>query len=690
MSLLDNAAANTAHTPISKDEAQSVLRTGEWQESAALKLVCQDAVRSEAYMSSKQWVTAWQQASTLYQSPFSARFWEGTQTERSNIPSYVLASAVNSLVPQVINGLFSENPPFVIQQRSGTTADQADAVGAVLGFQLDDINFKEELRLGATNAILYGTAIWKWGWETYQEEHKILVRKKPVINQPNPIAGGQNLTVADDEEDSIEEEVTKITIDRPFFQHLVNLKYILPDPTLSVPDISKGKFVIERMYMTYYELDELRDRPGFNIPSKEKLLELFLPPKEPVAAAIVENTSKNPQWDMRAESRYEEATIDPFQEPLEVLWRWDKKSCIVVLQKKLVICNDDNPFGQIPYLSVGWWDVPESFYSMGLAKTIGAEQRLQQGIINTWLDNAALNLNGVYKRVKGKSTPTQSIRIAPGKIVEVDNKDDFSVLDRLPAVPEAGEHIQMSQSRVDQLSGAGALNTSGSSAGHSNLARSATGANALISGGTTVPDFIDKLSNQVIIPTLNNFHQMNFALLPQRMMKRILNEELQSDYAKNNDPINLYNARVKFSILAGAKMQAKQKMAAQLPLIIQFLTNEQTTQQLAISGHRVNVLRLMKDLYTVGEWKDVGDVIVKMNPDEMQRAQMNSPAAKMQAQAQMAQQQMEQKKNNQLDIVDAENQARAGREVLRSYLEKSENPEALTGGPQGNVGFTQQ
>jgi len=28
--------------------------------------------------------------------------------------------------------------------------------------------------------------------------------------------------------------------------------------------------------------------------------------------------SKNPQWDMRAEARYEEATIDPFNEPLEV------------------------------------------------------------------------------------------------------------------------------------------------------------------------------------------------------------------------------------------------------------------------------------------------------------------------------------------------------------------------------------
>lgn len=136
-------------------------------------------------------------------------------------------------------------------------------------------------------------------------------------------------------------------------------------------------------------------------------------------------------------------------------------------------------------------------------------------------------------------------------------------------------------------------------------------------------------------------------------------------------------------------MQARRAMQAQLPIIIQFLTNEQTTQQLAIANYRVDVLQLMRDMYEASDWQDVDDVIVAMTPEEQQRAQMNSPAAKMQAQAQMQQQALQQKHDNQLDIVDAENMARAGREVLRSALEKSETPQVLTGEP-GNKGFSAQ
>lgn len=403
-----------------------------------------------------------------------------------------------------------------------------------------------------------------------------------------------------------------------------------------------------------------------------------------------ENMSKNPQWDMRAEARYEESTIDPFNEPLEVLERWTNETCVVVLQKKAVIYNGANDYGKLPFLSIGWWDVPEAFWSMGLAKTIGSEQRLQQGIVNTWLDGTALNLNGVYTRIMGQGVPTQSIRVAPGKVLNISKENELVPLERTPAVPEAGEHIQMSMGRVDQLAGAGAMNTQGAGAGSHNIARTATGANMLAGSNTTAPDFVDKLANQVIIPLLTNFHEMNFSLLPQKMMRQILSDELQHAYLEGGqDILNLYNARVKFYITAGAKMQARKQMQAQLPIIIQLLTNEQTTQQLAIGGFRVDVVRLMKDIYEVSEWRDVHDIIVKMTPVEQQRAQMNSPAAQQQAQIQAQSQVQDKKHDQQLEVVNAENIARAGREVLRHAMEASETPEVLTGQAGANQAFTQ-
>jgi hypothetical protein len=679
--------------PLNPEAAKEALVTGKWGDQSALQMVVQDAVRAENFEAQKQWVMQWPTASTLYQSPFAARYWEGTQTERANVPLFVVATAVNSIVPQVLNGLFYENPPFLIQQRPGTRAMAARAVGALLAYQLEDINFREELRLGVTNAVLFGTGMWKWGWETFIRERKVYRRKLEPLSLPSALPQQSDVQIFDDEED-VEEEVVEEYVDRPVFEHIVNLRHVLVDPGLNVPDIRKAKYVIHRLYLTWNDLNKLRDRPGFNIPTREELLMLFFPPKEPVKSAVPEVSIRNPLWDARAEARFEETTIDPFNQPLEVLERWDNEKCITVLQQKLVICNDSNPYGVIPFLSVGWWDVPEAFWSLGLAKTIGSEQRLQQGVTNLWLDNAALNLNGVYVRVRGKSVPTQSIRIAPGKIVEVDNKDDFRVLERLPAVPEAAQHITMSAQRAEQVSGANEMAMQGiaGASGHSNAARSATGVRELTAGaGNRTADFVEKLANQVIIPFLYAAHELNRALMPMASMRYILGEELQHEFMKaKGDLMELLNARVKFSILAAAKMQARRNMAQALPILVQFLTNEQTTEQLAVAGYRVDVPEIMRMFFEVSDWKNFNDVVVKMNAEEQQRYQSMLPAAqanaRTQTQIQAQRQMMDQKHQHAMELVDLENMDRAGREVLRHDLEAAETPETLTGGP-GTLGF---
>lgn len=683
MALLDPAPTNS-HLPITLAEAKEYLNTGVWGEESVLKLVIQDAEKAENYEVAKTWVAGWTAASILYQSPFTARYWEGTATPRSSIPFFTLATAVNSLVPQIVAGMFYENPPFMIQERPGTSSQEARAVGSLIAYQLDDINFRQELELGVKNAVLFGTAIWKWGWETFTKVRKVYKRKNPAINIANPIPGGKNITFSDVDED-IEEVPIEEIIDRPVFEHMANLKYVLVDPTLNVPDISKAKFVVHRMYMTWEDLDKLRDRPGYNIPSREELMELFLPPKEPVEKALAETTGKNPMYDLRSEGRFEEATIDPFQEPLEILERWTNDTCQVVLQKKAVIYNGANDYGRIPFLSIGWWDVPEAFYSMGLAKMVGSEQQIQQGIINTWLDVTTLLLNPVIKRKRGKSIPTQNIRMAPGKVYDVEEITDLEPMERLPGIPEAGQHIALSQARVDQTAGAGALNTQGMAAGHSNLARTATGANMIGSSNTNVPSFVDKLSNQVLLPFLYATQEMNSALLPIQTIRKILSDELQHEYLLKDkgDPLNLINAKVKFSVLAGSKMQARQKMAQVLPILTQYLMNEQTTQQLAIAGYRVDNLEIFRMMFEASEWRNYNDVIVKMTDQEMQRAQANSPAAQMQMKVQAAQQQQQQKHQDQLEIVDSENMARAGREVLRAAIEKGSEPLALTGAAGG-------
>jgi hypothetical protein len=206
----------------------------------------------------------------------------------------------------------------------------------------------------------------------------------------------------------------------------------------------------------------------------------------------------------------------------------------------------------------------------------------------------------------------------------------------------------------------------------------------LAGSGTSAPDFVEKLADNVIVPFLYAMQDMNNEMLPEKTWQSILSEDLQHAYMKENGDIEkLVNARLKFSILAGAKMQARKQMAQVLPVLFQLVGNPATADQLSIQGKKVDFVELLHMLWEASEWKNFRDVIVDMSPQDLQRSQQNSPAAKMQAQAQIQQQTMQQQQNNKLDIIDSENTARAGREVLRAALEKATEPDILGGEPSG-------
>lgn len=690
MALIDDAG--NGNTPILTEEVISqILKTGKWAEDPALTLVLRDTYSAETAKAAKQWIAGWNSASIVYQSTTVPKYWEGTQLERANIPFYTVAKAVNSLTPQILNGLFYDDPPFIFQPRPGTQYKTVEAISDIIGYQLEEINFKEEVRRGVLNACLYGTNIWKWGWSSYKKKNTYYDRedKKTVI--PSTIPGVPDTTYHDPDT-PLEEKTDEISVEQPRFENITSIKDILVDPTLRTPDIREAKFVIHRMYMTFNDLEKLRDVPGYTLPSRQEVMSWFMPPAEEAIPAYDEQTGINAVWDMRANPRWTQATDDPFEKPLEVLERWDKEKIIIVVQQKKVICNGPNPYGEIPFFSVNWWDVPGAFYGLGLARTIGSEQRLQQGIVNTWLDSTAIALAGVYTRKRGKSIPTQSIRIHPGRVFEVDEADDFKPLERPPVVPEAGQHLALSQARVEQNSGAGEITSQGiaGSTGHSNLARTAAGANAITGGqGVQISEFLEKFAQQVFIPFLYRLDEMNRRLLPAGMVEKILNEELQNQYFATGGNIEeIRHARLIFDVQAGSKLSERRAMAQSLPLMTQFLQNQFIVQSLASEGKKVDTVQVLKMMFEASGWKTFYSVIIDMTPQEKQQAQQNQPAAMQQAKMQNDNAQQQAKFEHQQSLAEQNNMARAANEVLRRSFEVSATPEALTGNPgPGGVGF---
>jgi hypothetical protein len=648
---------------IQPTEAQSLFPRQVPEDLTALRLVVGDMKKAEAWANMFMW--RFNRYDDLYLFRVPMAFWEGTTVPRAHLGVPLVYEHIESLLPQVINTLFLQTPPYMSRPRPGTSMPSARANDGILGWELEQTFFREQIRLLAKSALLYGTGIGKWGWLT---ETKSKVRVRRVAEPPtieDPITG-QLRQVETPDTDDLEVIVEDEVINRPTFEAL-NLRHVFVDPGLRLPDVRKAKYVIHQAYMTIRQLDNLRDVDGYDIPDQAKLVSFFFPPKEEAIHSLASQTTGGTLTSFTKEfepAKVEEDTsVNPLEHPLEVLEYWSKDRVVTVLQRKLVLRSERNEFNVIPFVSTVYSDVPNQFYGIGVTQLIGPEQRLQQGVINARLDDLSLMLNGMFIRVRGANTPTQQIRVRPGGVIDSDQKDGVTPIDRKPAVPESFAEVDASDKRAQRRTGANELVVQGTipSSG-STFGRTATGINALSAGaGTRIQYFIENLADQVYVPILRAFTEMNRTRLMPSQVQRILNEELALQY--EGSALDILNGRFEFEILAAGKLQARSSMAQSLPLLFQFITNEPVIAALAEQGRKVNFGELVNMVFDVSGWPNKTDVIVAMTPQEQQRRLMNNPAVAAQA---LAAQKSEQKSRE----AEQKLEGQAGRDILKARLEE--------------------
>lgn len=688
------------HAPVNIEEVHSA---ADVENSAALQITVQDAISSEAWLQQNYWGLRWREADALYQSPPSIMMWDGTTTPRSNVNRFVVAETVNAIHPQIMNGLFYETPPFVLRPRPNLTEDTTRAIKALIGAELDDIGFRQEVDWGLFSALNFGTGIWKWGFKSYPKKYP---KYEPVANAVSISSKlpGVSPTVLETPESMMYKKVmVEEDVHTPTFEYK-DLRYILVDPGLKVPDPRKGKFVIDRMYVTYKDLEKLADeeyvdedstgkqtlKKRYMLPSKAEIKEWFAPPKQdPAHGSQNESVSvTGTAYIQHAKPAFQTTTADPLDEPLEILERWDNDKVITVLNRVKVIRNEPNEFGCIPFLSLNWWNIPDAFWGLGLGRVIGVEQRVQAGLINACLDLASLIVNPMFVRSRGANIQEQQIRQRIGGIIAVDGdpQQALTLLEQ-PNIPaEVVGQIAMSQQRVATTSGADQQLTMGVNTGKGGAMRTGTGAAGMIQATMNrIGGFAEAFVRQVYEPFIYKVHQMNKDKMPIAYIKKLLGEKLGKKF--KFDAGNFLNGPAEFEVLAGSHLAAKSQMAQSLFMMMQIFDNQQVMQQLAQQGKKISIEELLHMVHDLSGFKNYYDIVQDMTPEEIQRAQMQSPAAlaqmKVQAQQQSQQTQFDQK----TQIIDQENEARAARDVFRIIAEKSAEPEALMGAAAPTEGF---
>jgi hypothetical protein len=689
LNLAIDAAAEITDEKVYKDEETG---TFQFDDDAALKLVLDDTKSADNFLNVNSWAAGWVLADTLYQSPQASSAFDGGNVSQANVPKFVISNHISSIVPRLMGGIFYEDPPFLLRPSPGTSQDVVRAKTALFSVQLWEMGFEEEAERTLDQMALLGTGIMKWGYMEYAQKEKKYVRKNEKTVIPLPV-GAQTVDTPDSDE--FEVEYIDKTISRPWIKYC-DIRTVLVDPGCRYGDIRRAGHVVYRDYATYSDLDRLRGVEGYDIPDEAELKAFFL---DQPSSGPDNITLTIPQgmrgYLQQAVPRSAKSTADPLQNGLEILERWDKEKIIVVLTfngMNILIRNEANPYGKIPFLSANWRNIPNCFYGQGLGLLIGGEQLVEQGVTNLALDLLAYGLQPTAVRKKGFNTPTQTTRWKQGGIIDVDEDVDkaFKFLQMPPVPGEAWSFIAQAQSSAAATSGANeqVVQGAGASGVRTTGMRSGTGAAAVVQANASRLDGPDgRFIRQIFEPWLAEMDELNNQLLPTSVLKQVLGEKLGKEYKTSDlDHIEFRNAKLDYEVLAGAHLGAKKEMAQALPILIQLLNNPTFADNLSNSGMKFDALAIFKAFTDAAGWKFSQNFVIEMTPQEKQMHDANSPSA-LQAKQLAAQQQAQSEKFKQDQRLEDEKQmGKAANEVMRQVMEQATTPIEVTGEP-GNKGF---
>jgi len=667
-------------------------RTIQFEAEAAIRLVLDNTEIADNFVNINQWASGWTMADLLYQSPMSSATLESsTDVANASVPKFMVSNHISAIVPKIMQGIFYEDPCFLLRPSPNTDQDMVTAKTAIFTFQLKSMRFEEEVERGLEQMALLGTGIWKWGYSEYTKKIKKYKRKAGKLDV---IDGMSNKKIDTPISDEFEIEFEPKLVSHPWLK-FCDLRTVLVDPGLRVGDIREAKWVVYRDFANYEDLNRLRGVEGYNIPSEEVLRQLFA---DAAPSSGVDNITMTIPEGMlgylqHARPRSVKLSADPNHTPLELLEYWDADRVIVVLSyngHNLLIRNEANPFAKIPFFSANWRNIPDNYYGQGLGMLIGSEQIVEQGVTNLALDLLAYCLQPVALRKKGFNAITQNTRWEQGGIIDVeeDVEKAFKFL-QMPTPPrEAFDFISQSQTTGASTSGANEQVIQG--AGHAGGQqatgmRSGTGAAAVIQANASRLDGpTGRFVRQVFEPWLHQMDELDNDLLPTSVIRDILGEELGD--AVEVDHIEYRNSQVKYEVLAGASLGAKKEMAQALPVMIQLMTNPIFVKNANDAGFQFDAIAIFQAFAEAAGWRFSQKFLRQMTDQEKKSHAANQPGAIAAAQnANQAQMQdsafeKEQTLENQRQL------GKAGNEAFRASVEKATKPEIM-GGPEQTQGF---
>ena len=558
------------------------------EDAYALQLVKQSFERSSTWRQGNH-DRRWLKDDQLYRGDVPVRYWKGTETPRSSLGIPVAFDQVESAYPNVIGELFSQHPFwFGVEASQYSTPQDARATQSVLGYQLTcswdrtGQSAEHQLKTAIRQALQHGNGVAEVGWHSQQQR---------------------------------------------LFVEWVDLRDFYFDPSISTSLIDHAAYAIRRKLISVEAVESLRGYPGFKIPDKSSLNTLA----KSLPLDTAGDTTKNNSASINREDRQGISQLipDPAQQQIELLQFWSDDRVIWVLNRKVVIYNQKNPYGFKPFVMCPLYIVLGRPYAMSIPDVIEGEQNFIQGVINARADELSLALHPP-RYISSDAAHRLTKPWEPGMTQQVHDVGK-EVLIHVPSniTQSAFEEVSLAQQRVNTRTGIGPL-TQGEVPTPSNANRSATGINRQVGAANTrLRPIVENIEDYLIVPLLYKAHEI---------LQLFGGQQLQGVGGQRFDK-NSVARPVQFKMVASSKMVTRERLLQLMGPITQTLLNDAVMGALQKTGQTVDLQEWSRFFQDATGLTETYTFFRQMTPEEQQMQQQ--PPAEALMEMQMKQQELE-------------------------------------------------
>jgi hypothetical protein len=611
-----------------------------WTDDYALRIVRSDFAYAEAYRThAHDW--RYRNASELYLAWAGQRYWDGTRVPRSSLGIYVCFEQIESMLPKIVRAICDPDS----YEFYADDPDAAQLWKQLIIDQLKEIKYREQVRLCAKSSLVYGNGILEWGVEDYEDEN-IQVRETQGVKRMatiyHPIAGAMNFPAELDYD--YKRTITKETKRRPYLRYRSIIDSYV-DPNCESTQLQKAGYFILRTYMRAEELKALKGKKDFNIPDDGTLATM-------AAAKTTANQDvtklSNELFRYNLWNPAQDYSGDPAQKRIEVIEYTRNERKVWLLNREWTAYNQPNKYRKINYYSMHYSDVLDRWHALAITDVAEGEQRLQQGIINSRVDELALSIHRPMIKRRGVTIPPYQLKVRPGVVIETEQPEgDIKQLEVQNITQQAFIEVEASERRTQRITGMSDLAALGSPTSGGNSAnRTAAGINTQV-GATQdrASYYIQNAEDLVIEPVLNTFIWLNkrFGDLKQAAAWIRLHPEY-----KNKKPVDIMNARVYAECWGAIRMQARGSFLQLFPTIAQTIFNPEMLQMFAQQQKKtVSAEVFTSMIFDALGYRPRNPLLIDMTDEQKQAMQQPPPEAKLKMMMQQQQLGADQQKHQQ-------------------------------------------